>query len=206
MAKAVISRSESIARGLKRYFTGLPCKHGHIAESFASNCGCCECSNVRAKQWGKNNTGRKHETLKRFFERNPGYSKKWASDNKDAISGASRRWYSRNPEQAVKISRQWAINNPEKARARCRNRVAKKRNASGSHTSDQILEMLKKQKWKCVYCAVSIKTKRHIDHIIPLALGGANDIGNLQGLCPTCNCRKNAKDPHEWAKEIGFLL
>lgn len=206
MATKLISRADAIARGLKRYFTGVPCKHGHISESFVSNCGCTECSNDRAKKWGKNNADRKHETLARFIDRNPDYPKKWAQENKASINAAFRKWYSANPERGVKASRQWAINNPEKVRARCRNRAAKRKSASGSHTAEQILEMLKKQKWKCVYCGVSIKAKRHIDHRIPLALEGSNDISNLQGLCPTCNCRKSAKDPIEWDKVRGILL
>ena len=35
-----------------------------------------------------------------------------------------------------------------------------------------------------------------IDHIIPLAQGGANDLSNLQTLCAKCNREKSAKlDP-----------
>ena len=32
MNKALITRADAKALGLKRYFTGKPCKHGHVAE------------------------------------------------------------------------------------------------------------------------------------------------------------------------------
>src|SRR5258707_2011083 len=39
----IISRSEAKAKGLKRYFTGEPCKRGHIAERLISDCTCVQC-------------------------------------------------------------------------------------------------------------------------------------------------------------------
>ena len=32
----IISHAEAKAQGLKRYFTGKPCKHGHVAEIYTS--------------------------------------------------------------------------------------------------------------------------------------------------------------------------
>jgi 5-methylcytosine-specific restriction endonuclease McrA len=33
-----------------------------------------------------------------------------------------------------------------------------------------------------------------LDHIVPVAKGGGDDLSNLQTLCRTCNSRKGAKD------------
>lgn len=39
----LISRSEAQIAGLKRYFTGVPCRHGHIAERYVSAWACLDC-------------------------------------------------------------------------------------------------------------------------------------------------------------------
>lgn len=38
-----ITQQQAKAQGLKRYFTGKPCKHGHLSERLVSNRRCCEC-------------------------------------------------------------------------------------------------------------------------------------------------------------------
>ena len=43
-------------------------------------------------------------------------------------------------------------------------------------------------------------------HIIPLALGGANDDLNVQLLTPDCNQRKKAQHPVDYMQSQGFLL
>lgn len=39
-------RAAAREQGLKRYFTGYPCAHGHIAERLVGNGGCTECSRL----------------------------------------------------------------------------------------------------------------------------------------------------------------
>lgn len=45
----IIGRADAKALGLKRYFTGKPCKHGHIAERFVSG-PCVECNNQTTRE------------------------------------------------------------------------------------------------------------------------------------------------------------
>lgn len=47
--------------------------------------------------------------------------------------------------------------------------------------------------FQCQSCGKNIsETTLNIDHIIPLAKGGSNDISNLQTLCSSCNQQKKA--------------
>jgi 5-methylcytosine-specific restriction endonuclease McrA len=50
------------------------------------------------------------------------------------------------------------------------------------------------------------RPKWQISDRTPLAAGGSNAPSNLQGLCPTCNGRKGAKDPIDFARSMGKLL
>lgn len=54
-----------------------------------------------------------------------------------------------------------------------------------------------KQRAKCMYCGKEKHEANdlHLDHKIPVSLGGSNDLSNLQLLCGSCNSRKgNIKD------------
>ena len=42
----IISRQEAKDNGFTRYFTGAPCKHGHISQRLVSNKYCIECQNA----------------------------------------------------------------------------------------------------------------------------------------------------------------
>lgn len=41
----ISTRAMAALQGQRRYFTGIPCKHGHTAQRFTSSGGCVECSN-----------------------------------------------------------------------------------------------------------------------------------------------------------------
>ena len=49
----IMSRSEALKTGAHRYFTGRPCKHGHIAERLTSNGSCQECTGYKGNAYEK---------------------------------------------------------------------------------------------------------------------------------------------------------
>lgn len=87
-------------------------------------------------------------------------------------------------------------------------RRAKKAGNGGNFTAAQIDDLYLIQKGLCAEpsCRCRLRGKYHIDHIIPIDLGGTGWIANLQLLCPPCNQRKSNKDPITWAQENGRLL
>ena len=51
--------------------------------------------------------------------------------------------------------------------------------------------VFERDNYRCQSCGKSsTQTELSIDHIIPLARGGSNDISNLQTLCQKCNKKK----------------
>lgn len=56
-------------------------------------------------------------------------------------------------------------------------------------------QVLKRAKYRCELCgAHEDQIALHVDHIIPRAKGGSDDISNFQALCLTCNTNKRDTD------------
>ena len=62
--------------------------------------------------------------------------------------------------------------------------------------------------FKCAYSGEylggSVNNDRTIDHIIPLVLGGENEIWNIVPMLKSYNSSKNANDMEEWYKQQEF--
>ena len=55
-------------------------------------------------------------------------------------------------------------------------------------------EVFKRDRFKCVYCgAATPSVVLEVDHVIPVAEGGSNDISNLVTACKPCNQGKGAR-------------
>lgn len=111
--------------------------------------------------------------------------------------GISRRVEHR--EEAVATTRQWRKDHPGAQRALKHHRRARKLAAPGTHTAADVAAQYKRQKGRCYWCKAKTGISYHIDHVIPLALGGSDGPENIVIACPHCNCSKSAEHPMDFA-------
>lgn len=58
-----------------------------------------------------------------------------------------------------------------------------------------VQKVLERQNFRCAMCGKPLRGLHfHIDHKVPLAMGGSNSIRNLQALCPDCHAKKTRED------------
>src|SRR3990167_20860 len=73
-------------------------------------------------------------------------------------------------------------------------REAKKRIGGGSFSFEQWVDLKKKYNYICLCCKQQEPfIVLSIDHIVPISMGGTNDISNIQPLCRKCNSQKYTK-------------
>lgn len=64
------SRSEARVQGLLTYFTGKPCKYGHVAERHVSNLTCLECNRIKSRKFTQENPEKNKRKCKLHYEAN----------------------------------------------------------------------------------------------------------------------------------------
>lgn len=128
----------------------------------------------------------------------------WREANPEKTKESSREWYARNKEIVAARARQRYAEDSE-YRAKQLAKQARRKGAIGTFSDADIGRIRTAQKSRCAVCRKRL-IAHHIDHIVPLALGGVNFPRNLQLLCPGCNTDKGARIPEEFMRSRGYLL
>ncbi len=115
-------------------------------------------------------------------------------------------WAKLNPERNRETTAAWRAANPDLRIIWESNRRARKRSSGGELSKDITEKLFKLQKGKCACCKLPLGDEFHMDHIMPLALGGQNTDDNIQLLRAECNLKKNKKHPIDFMQSRGFLL
>lgn len=174
---------------------------------------CRPCDRARSAAWRAANPEKTRTYQAANPEKLQAARARYEAANRDqrrhsrSLVGRAVVWRAANPEKVRAAVAKWKEANPEKCRIYRQNRRARKRMDGGKISPDLAARLYKLQRGKCACgCKQSLGNDYHLDHIMPIALGGSNTDDNIQLLRQQCNNQKSAKHPIDFMQSRGFLL
>ena len=165
---------------------------------------------VRSKEWDEKNREKRNAISKAWRERNKEkmaaikkayvLSNKekitaYKKENKNRIAEVNREWRKNNPEKRSMTYKKYRKNNPDKVLESTSIRRARlKKGVIVKFTASQLRQRLSVFGGKCWICG---GVADQVDHVIPLAKGGAHALSNLRPSCGKCNRVKGASIIHK---------
>ena len=189
------TRAEAKSTGAKYYFTGEPCKYGHIALRKTKGA-CVECLKI---EWQESNKKR---------------SEYFAQYNQsDAGQAAKRRYYQENKEiviikamgrdnaQRQQYRNNWKKNNPDSVKIDTNNRRRRHKNASPPWLTQEHKAQIKNL-YKDALVATRVTGVQYVvDHEIPIRSSdvcGLHVPWNLRVITQEENLKKSNKFLDDW--------
>lgn len=126
------------------------------------------------------------------------HAREWKASNRERIKQARARYHQNNGENSRAKAREWKLANADHIKCVAKiNRAirrARERHADGKFSASEWSNLKEQYKHTCLCCGeIEPYITLTPDHIVPLSLGGANTINNIQPLCMNCNRIKNAR-------------
>ncbi len=113
----IISKKDAINQGLNRYFTGKPCKHGHVSERYTNSWKCIACMEIVSKKWREDNSEYKKKYSKEYYESNKEHIKKHSKEyqrtNKEEIAIKQKEYQRTNKEKIAIKEKEYRKKNKE---------------------------------------------------------------------------------------------
>ena len=185
---------EAKAAGLTRYFTGVACPHGHIAERFVSTRGCTACAREKKHAWNAANPEKVNAQKRAYCKANSEKVKAWKSAeqkrNRAAANVRNRRYAATHREFLKAKNAAYQQARPEMSAARTARYLTAKRKQCPAWADHDSIAMIYR-------AAEVIRTTGfdvHVDHIIPLqgkTVTGLHVHNNLQIIAARANRSKS---------------
>src|ERR1700722_13471335 len=120
----IVNYKFASSEGLKYYFTGKPCKHGHVCKRYTSDRSCSECTNSKSLIRYRKNPEKiklqQSEYYKINTEKILSRNKKWAIDNPEKRLNINIKSVKNNPDSVMASREKYGIANAEKIREKSR--------------------------------------------------------------------------------------
>lgn len=145
----------------------------------------------------------------------------WRSKNKDRINAEAKKFYKEHRQARLENSNRYYVNNRVKILIYLREKnslglrtkfLRKKYSRAIKPITEETRNFVIGANIKfygvltCELCGRSIEGKLNIDHKMPIARGGSNEINNLCVAHASCNHSKLTRTPYEWIREVPVQL
>jgi hypothetical protein len=180
------TRKEAQETKASHYFTGLPCKHGHIALRKTKGT-CVECQKI---EWEETNAKR---ALLPKSEASKKAGKKYYENNKEVVK---LRALSRKPEDIIKYRKTWKAANPELVMANSKHRRTKHKQATPKWLTQEHKAQIKQFYLDAMLVSRVTGVPYAVDHIVPLRgelVSGLHVPWNLAVITREENSKKSNK-------------
>lgn len=99
----IITRSEAKQQQLSHYFTGKPCKHGHVDIRRTKDTKCAGCDRMYGAQFRE----ARPDVMTNWRKENPGYASQKYQENKEERSLQTKEWYYANRDHVLQKHKEW---------------------------------------------------------------------------------------------------
>ena len=184
------TREEAKATGVTHYFTGKPCKHGHIALRKTKG-SCVECLKI---EWAKGNVARA-DYFREYNRREDikDHKNEWYEANRDAVIDRAK---TRPAEKLREYRNTWKVNNAIQVRADTKARRRKHRNATPPWLTRKQKSEIRQLYQIAITMTKTTGEQYVVDHIVPLRsdeVCGLHVPWNLRVITQEENLKKSNK-------------
>lgn len=173
---------------------------------------CYRCKTIKNSSEFYNNKNKKSGLMDECIICYKEYKKEHYSRHKEYIKNRSLKYYYEHREQVLNTVSNYYYNNKEEITRKIKeyrktdkwkivNTVGQskrqeriKNTDNGTITTNSLVLLLHKQNGKCAICEklldLTKKFSVHLDHIIPICVGGEHTLENVQWTCSKCNLGK----------------
>lgn len=146
---------------------------------------CRECVRADQRRWANARNARDPGRARE-------QARKWRAANPEKTLELQRRSYAKHAEKRREENRAYKAEN----RARCTERQMNRKAILLEQFEEHVdsLVVLERADGACGICGGDLDPLDfHVDHVVPLALGGFHSYANTQPAHPLCNTRKGAR-------------
>ena len=228
-----LSKIDAKNQGLKTYYTGIPCKAGHLSVRYTNCSTCSSCAKENAsKRWASSEDVRDADTKRRrerwatdpdFRSRKLKSNYKWSESNKEKQIKAIKYWKKENKERVMKNLNSWRARKRKTdpvflIKERLRSMIKRTCPVTSSnenigfrihkdvgYSCDDLVLHLERQFIKGMSWDNS--SEWHIDHIVPLSVLVDTGITDPKIIHSLSNLRPMwAKENQEKGSSTEFLI